>query len=93
MQALERAQRQQHTPSAMHPGVFPDAQEMPPVPNHGDGGDHVRDTDNGQEPHRGPAKQGGLVKGFSATGPPSLTGQNQGFSVVSRGSKAVTKIF
>jgi hypothetical protein len=91
MQALEKAQRQQPG-SAQHTPVLPsgfEAQEMPPLPPNDQR--HIG-TDNASDPQRGVGKPG-LVKGFSATGPPSLTGPNQGFSVVSRGNKAVTKIF
>lgn len=80
MQALEKARRPQHSPGLGGPTDGPD------VPH---AHDDPREPMQGQ---RGP-KQTGLVKGFSATGPPSLGGQNAGFSVISRGPKPATKIF
>lgn len=94
MQALEKAQRQAPLPSAQHTPTmqFVEGHEMPPV-SHAE----ARPSSSGAEQadvQRGAGKPVGLVKGFSVTGPPSLTGPNQGFSVVSRGNgKAVTKIF
>lgn len=62
---------------------------MPPLPHV----DAPHASAEGADPQRGLGGKPGLVKGFSATGPPSLTGRGQGFSVVSRGNKAATKIF
>lgn len=96
MQALEKAQRQQppvpapaqHTP-VVQAGF--EGHEMPPVPppSGEEQLDNAPRTAGG-----GGGKPMGLVKGFSVTGPPSLTTANPGFSVVSRGNgKAGTKIF
>ncbi|KAJ9116468.1 hypothetical protein QFC22_004910 [Naganishia vaughanmartiniae] len=89
MQALEKALRMTAEGSR-------DGQNMPPLPHAS--GELVEarlggyDVDEEQQRAQNKAG-GGLVKGFSATGPPSLTNQHQGFSVVSRGTKAATKIF
>ncbi|KAJ9099292.1 hypothetical protein QFC21_004173 [Naganishia friedmannii] len=90
MQALEKSLKMTAEGSR-------DGQSMPLLPN--PGGDVTEATPAGgwniiDEQQRAQNKPGeGLVKGFSATGPPSLTNQHQGFSVVSRGTKAATKIF
>lgn len=84
MQALEKARRAQHSPNL---NGAPEGSDMPPSHSYGDDPRRPHTPDQ-----RGP-KPSGLVKGFSATGPPSLGGQNAGFSVVSRGSKPATKIF
>ncbi|KAJ9104134.1 hypothetical protein QFC19_004118 [Naganishia cerealis] len=90
MQALEKAHKMTIDPSR-------EGQNMPPLPNpardvvdsRATGGYNYAD----EQQQRAQIKAGGLVKGFSATGPPSLANQHQGFSVVSRGTKAATKIF